>query len=140
MMQISQKKYEYNTLEGNIFEINEGVKEKKKDYGYISLQKSQINNLVESINLMSSSPNISSKFSAKIEHYLIPRFNEILGIISINKTLPEDLILEMSKENQKEIIKGLGLSSVVANLTLKKINIEDLIKRLKDMKMEKYKG
>ena len=137
---MSNKKYEYNTLEGNTFTINEGVKEKKKDYGYIKLQKNQVNSLVDSINLMSSSPNISPKFSAKIETYLIPRFNEILGIISINKTLPDELIIEMSKENQKEIIKGLGLSTVIASLTLKKIKIEDLLNNLKNMKMEKFKG
>lgn len=137
---MTDKIYEYNKLSGDTIKIKEGIKEKKKDYGFITLSKDQIAVLVDSINLMSSSPNISSKFSAKIGPYLIPRFNEILGIISMNKDLPDRLNIEMSKKNQKEMIKGLGLTTVVMHLKSKGSDYENLIGNLKDIKMVKFEG
>jgi len=135
-----ERKYDYNILDGDMIRIKEGIKEKKKDYGFITLPKNQISILVDSINLMSSSPNISSKFSQKIESYLIPRFNEILGIISMNKDIPDQIKIEMSKENQKEMIKGLGLTTVIAHLKSKRSSYEGLINSLKDIKMIKFNG
>jgi len=132
------KEYEYNILDGDIIRIKEGIKEKKKDYGFISLPKGQVTILVDSINLMSSSPNISSKFSAKIGPYLVPRFNEILGIISMNEALPDMLNIEMSKKTQKEMIKGLSLPTVVAHLKSKGSDYGSLIGNLKEIKMTAF--
>ncbi|NHJ20219.1 MAG: hypothetical protein EAX91_04685 [Candidatus Lokiarchaeota archaeon] len=135
---MSPTDYEYNDLEGAVLKVKLNLKKKGNEYGILNISTSQIKKLAEIINLMTSSPQTKPEFSQKIEKYLSPRFNEILGIIYVNKTLPDQIGIEFSKENQKEILKGFGFASVLEKLKDKKVEYEEIFQNMKNMKMAKF--
>ncbi len=133
------KNYQYNLLrEGSIF-IKDEFKKKGKEYGTVKLGKKQIYALSESIDLQSVAPLVSPKFSERIEKFLLPRFNEINEILFTIKTLPSELNVEISKENCKNIIKGLTLGSVIIGLREKGFSVDELRTLLGKIKFSKYK-
>ncbi|MFX1389948.1 MAG: hypothetical protein ACFE9Z_07805 [Promethearchaeota archaeon] len=115
------------------------MKKKSKDYGIVSLTKIQINALAESVDLLSVSPLISPKFSQRIEIFLLPRFNELTGIIYTDKSLPSEIGIEISKENNEDIIKGFESINVQVGLKKKGYSIEELKNKLKKIKYIKNK-
>ncbi len=133
------KIYEYNELEGNVLKVKKEFKKKGKEYGIFTISREEVKVLMDGIELMSSSYNISPKFSEKLERYLHPRFNEILGIVSMSKTMSDQISIEMAKENQKELLSGFSLPSVSAKLKLGKVDVDQLLKKIKDMKTVKFK-
>ncbi|MFX1315292.1 MAG: hypothetical protein ACFE9T_05475 [Promethearchaeota archaeon] len=130
--------YTYNTIEGDTIYVKQALKQKGKEYGIIKLNKKLIYALTDSIDLMSSSP-ISPKFSEVIEKYLLPRFNEINEILYIEKSLPDTVSLEISKENRKEITHGLELGSVLTGLKDRGYNRNELLELLKKVQFIKSK-
>jgi hypothetical protein len=138
IISLSKKSYDYSELDENVIKIKSDIRKKGTEYGIISLTKSELNFLLQLIEFMSSSPQISPKFSKKIESYLYPRFNEIMGIISMNKALPEQVNIEILKETQKELLKGFNDTSVIARLAERKINYHEMFKRLTEIKMVKF--
>jgi hypothetical protein len=136
---LTQGVHDYNEIEGNVIKIKKDFKKKGKEYGIFTISKAHVKVLVDAFDLMSTSPSISPKFSEKFENYLHPRFNEILGIVTMSKTLPEQISIEMSKENQKEVLNGFTLPSVSSKLRLGKVDFESLVKSIKEMKMVKFK-
>ncbi len=106
----------YNKLENNVFYIKEDFKKKGKEYGIVKLNKRQFNALVECIDLQSVAPLVSPRFSQRIEHFLIPRIDEISRILYALKPFPDELGIEMSKENCNDILKGLKLGIVSSGL------------------------
>ncbi|MFX1349263.1 MAG: hypothetical protein ACFE92_11360 [Promethearchaeota archaeon] len=129
----------YNKLENNIIYIKENFKKKGKEYGIMKLNKRQINALVECIDLQSVSPLISPKFSQRIEQFLLPRIDEISSIIYSLKPFPEELGIEISKENYTDILKGLTFSNVLTGLKDRGYNAEELNAALKKIIFYKYK-
>ncbi|MFX1297147.1 MAG: hypothetical protein ACFFD2_20125 [Promethearchaeota archaeon] len=130
--------YIYNQIEGDVILIEKTYKIKGKEYGIIKLNKKQIYIITESIDLISAS-SISPKFSETIEKYLFPRFNEINKILYTEKSLPDIVGIEISKENQKEIIYGLGLTGVMKGLKDRGYNYNELSEALKKAKFIKSK-
>lgn len=130
--------YIYNTIEGDTIYIKQALKKKGKEYGIIKLNKNQIYALTESIDLMSVNP-ISPKFSEIIEKYLFPRFNEINEILYSEKSLPDTVNVEITKENRKELINGLELGGVMTGLKDRGYNHEELYGVLKKTQFRKSK-
>ncbi len=133
------KDYKYNKLENDIIYIKENFKKKGNEYGIVKLNKKQINALAESIDLQSVSPLVSPKFSQRIEKFLLPRIEEINGIIYSLKPFPDEMGIEMSKENHNDILKGLTFGNVITRLKEKNYSIEDLRAAITKIKFYKYK-
>jgi hypothetical protein len=129
----------YNIVKENIIYIKNEFKKKGNEYGIVTLNKKQIDALAESIDLMSVSPNLSPKFSVRIEKFLIPRFNELTHILYSDKSLPPEIGIEISKENNEDIIKGFEGMNVQIGLKKKGYSLEDLKNALKKVKYTKFK-
>ncbi|MFX0047373.1 MAG: hypothetical protein ACFE8G_04310 [Candidatus Hermodarchaeota archaeon] len=125
----------FNDLKNNIFLVKEGIKKKGKDYGVLKLSKKEVNDLMEAINLISSSGDISPKFSQKLQSYLLPRYTEIYETCYTNKSLPDELSIEFSKENVKEIMVAIKTPSSYG--TLGEDALKNLAKLLNNIKWQK---
>jgi hypothetical protein len=136
---MNDSKYKYNVVKEDTIYISNEFKKKGKQYGIITLNKKQINALAECIDLISVSPLISTKFSQRIEMFLLPRFNELIGIIYSDKSLPSEIGIEISKENNEDVIKGFDSMNVVVGLRDKGYSVEDLKNYLKKIKYYKFK-
>lgn len=132
--------FEYNEFKDNIIYVKKRNKKKGSEYGVVTLSKDQVELLLQSIELMTSSPDIKPNFSQRIEVYLHPRFTEITEMIYSNKSLENEVKIEMDKNNQKELIKSFDLTSVVGLLQNKIHELEELKKILKNMVFTKYKA
>jgi len=137
---VSQKDYEFSDLQENIIRLKAHLKKKGKEYGLITMPKSDIKILGDIIHLMASSYDVTPKFREEVEQYLFPRFNEILGIIAMNETLPEQISIEISKKSQKDIIKGFDYSSILAHLASKNIDYKEILGKLNKIEMQKFTG
>jgi len=136
---MSNEKYEYNSLEKDTIYIKEKYKKKGKEYGFVELDKSLISILVKSIDLMSVSPSISAKFSEKIEKFIMPRYTEINEILYIEKESPTIIKVEISKENQKEMLNAFTVPNVITGMQKERNSLKELINRLKSVKFFKLK-
>jgi hypothetical protein len=137
---LSQKDYEFSDLKDNVIRLKPHLKKKGKEYGLLTMPKAEIKLLGDLVHLMASSPDIAPKFREKVEQYLFPRLNEIMGIIVMNSTLPEQISIEISKDDQKQFLKGFGFSSILAHLVSKKIDYQEIVRSLKEIKMVKFTG
>ncbi len=129
----------YNKLENNVIYIKENFKKKGKEYCIVKLNKRQFDALAESINLQSVSPSLSPKFSQRIEKFLLPRIEEVNRILYDLKPFPDELGIEISKENYTDILEGLTFGNVTSGLKDKNYSAEELNKTLKKIKFYKYK-
>jgi len=136
---MNQNDFNYGVLKNNVIYIKDEFKTKGKEYGIVMLNIKQINALAEGIDLQSVSSTVSPKFSQRLEKFLLPRIDEIVRIIYTLKPLPDELGIEVSKENLNDILKGLTSSSVIIGLKDRGYSIEELNKALKKTKFEKYK-
>lgn len=136
---MEKNEFEYNSIKGDTIFIKDQYKEKGKEYGIIRVNRRQITALAESIDLMSVTPSISPKFSKRIESFILPRFMELNYIIFDEKFLFQDIGIEISKENQKDIIDALNYPNVVVGLKNKRYNINELREILKNIKFYKQK-
>lgn len=131
--------YEYNVLQEEDLLIKKEFKEKGREYGIVKLKKQLIPILSECIDLMSVSPSVSVKFSSRIEEFIGPRFEELTGIIYEEKDLPEMIGLELSKENQRDILKGLLFTNVASTIKNKNYPVEEITSQLEKVKFLKSK-
>ena len=83
--------FEYNEFKDNIIYVKKRNKKKGSEYGVVTLSKDQVELLLQSIELMTSSPDIKPNFSQRIEVYLHPRFTEITEMIYSNKSLENEV-------------------------------------------------
>jgi len=134
---MSENDNKYNKLENNVFYIKENFKKKGKEYGIVKLNKKHFDALAECIDLQSVAPLVSPRFSQRIEHFLIPRIDEISRILYMLKPFPDELGIEMSKENCNDILKGLKLGSVSSGLKNRGYSVEELNTALKKIKFYK---
>lgn len=131
--------YEYNILSDDVFFIKEEYKGKGQEYGIVKLNKKFIPILAQCIELISSSPSLSVKFSKRIENFLAPRFEELSAMVYQFKDLPETIGLELSKENHKDILKGLDFPNVSTTIKNKGYAVQELKSQLNDVKFLKFK-
>ncbi|MFX1596170.1 MAG: hypothetical protein ACFFBK_08900, partial [Promethearchaeota archaeon] len=103
----------------------------------VGKDETTIDILQEIIQLLSRDSLLSPKSSARIEKFLIPRFDEIMGIIYTNKTLPPEIGIEISKESLKDIIKGIDFAGVISKLDDRGISSDELKKILEKVKFSK---
>jgi hypothetical protein len=136
---INEKEYNYSLLEENIIKIKEKFKKKGKEYGIVILNIKQINALAETIDLQSVAPLVSPKFNFRIETFLIPRFDEISRIVYSIKPLPDEIGIEISKENAHDLIKALELGTTITKLKERGYSVEELNTLLKKIKFFKYR-
>jgi len=129
----------YNKLENNVIYIKENFKKKGKEYGIVKFNKRQFDALAESINLQSVSPSVSPKFSQRIEKFLLPRIEEVNRIMYSLQPFPDELGIEISKENYTDILEGLTFGNVISGLKDRNYSAEELKKTLKKIKFDKYK-
>jgi len=127
----------YCKLENDVIYIKEDFKKKGKEYGIVKLNKKQINALAECIDLQSVAALVSPRFSQRIEHFLLPRIDEISRIVYELKPFPDELGIEISKENYTDILKGLNLGSVIRGLRDRGYSVEELNIALKKIKFYK---
>ncbi|MFX0059743.1 MAG: hypothetical protein ACFE85_08395 [Candidatus Hodarchaeota archaeon] len=135
---MSVKELKYNIFREKIFYIKDEFKKKGNEFGILNLNKKQINSLTEAIDLMSVAP-VSSKFSERIEKFLFPRFEEINEMLYKEKALPNDLGIEISKENHKDIIPALAFQNVKVGLRDRGYSIEELNAGFRKVKFFKFK-
>lgn len=133
------KEYQFNQVKEDIIFLKEEFKKKGKEYGIAKLTKKQISAFVESIDLISVSPSISSKFSEKVEKFIFPRFMELNNIIYSEKALPSEVGVEFSKENQKDLLDALEFSNVIVGLEERGYSIKELKEVLKQISFFKKK-
>ncbi|MFW9772441.1 MAG: hypothetical protein ACFFFB_09900 [Candidatus Heimdallarchaeota archaeon] len=133
------KEYQFNQIKEDIIVLKEEYKKKGKEYGIVKMAKKQISAFVEAIDLISVSPSISSKFSEKVEKFIFPRFMELNNITYSEKTLPSEVSIELSKENQKNLINALEYSSVIVGLEERGYSIKELREVLKKISFFKEK-
>jgi len=131
--------YKYSFLEDNIIKVKDRFKKKGKEYGIVTLRIKQINALAETIDLQSVAPLVSPKFNFRIETFLIPRFDEISRIVYSIKPHPDEIGIEMSKENVNDLLKALELGTTIAKLKERGYSVEDLKTALKKIKFFKFK-
>jgi len=136
---MDKNELEYNYLKEDIFLIKDAYKKKGKEYGIIRLNKNQITALSESIDLMSVTPSLSPKFSERIEKFILPRFMELNYITYSEKFLLQDVGVEISKENQKDMIEALDYQNVIIGLKEKGYSINELKTILKNITFRKQK-
>jgi hypothetical protein len=136
---VEAKNNQFNQLEENKILIPKEQKVLGKEYGFVSLTNDQVYLLTECIDLLSVSPTISLKFSKKIEDYLLPRFFEINKILSKNPSLPDEIMIEFSKENHKELINSIDAPNVANRLAEAGLELNDFKTILKKVKFIKYK-
>ena len=131
--------YKFSILEDNNIKIKEKFKTKGKEYGIVRLRIKQINALAETLDLQSVAPLTSPKFNYRIETFLLPRFDEIIRIIYSLKPVPDEIGIEISKENVNDLLKSLTLGTTIIKLKEKGYSVEELNKALKNINFYKYK-
>ncbi len=136
---MNQYTYKYNSIVNDIIYIKSEFKKKGQEYGIIKVNKNLINVFVEAIDLMSVSSTISSKFSEKLEKFIMPRFMELNEIAYTEKSLPTEIGVELSKENQKEMLNALSTANVVTDLESKGYPLNELKTILKNTVFSKQK-
>jgi len=134
---MSKSENRYNLIKENIIYVGIEFKQKGKIYGIITLTKEEIILLSECIGMMSETPQISPKFSIRIEKFLHPRFDELIRIIYADKSFPSEVGIEFSKENNEDIVKGF--ETIYIEIREKGYSVEELRNKLKKMKYSKYK-
>lgn len=102
----------FNYFEWNIFLIKKEQKIKGMRYGIVRLNKYQLNCIIETVDLTAAAYPIPRNLRERLENKILPRFYEISDLIDSEKSLPEELGLEISKLNQEDILYGLKSSSI----------------------------
>ena len=131
--------YRFSILEDNNIKIKERFKTMGKEYGIVRLRIKQINALAQTLDLQSVAPLTSPKFNYRIETFLLPRFDEIIRIIYSLKPVPDEIGIEISKENVNDLLKSLTLGTTIIKLKEKGYSVEELNKALKNINFYKYK-
>ncbi|MFX0005320.1 MAG: hypothetical protein ACFFA7_08500 [Promethearchaeota archaeon] len=131
--------YKFSILEDNNIKIKDKFKKKGKEYGIARLRIKQINALAETLDLQSVAPLTSPKFNYRIETYLLPRFDEIIRIIYSLKPIPDEIGIEISKENVNDLLKSLILGTTITKLKERGYSVEELNKALKNINFHKYR-
>jgi hypothetical protein len=109
---MSPKNLKYNYYEGDIFFINKDQKIEGMLYAVARLNKQQLKGIVECVDLTVAAYPIPRNLRERLENILLPRLYEIKDVLDTDKSLPNNLGIELSKLNQGDIFYGLDSTSI----------------------------
>ena len=109
---MSPKNLKYNYYEGDIFFINKDQKIEGMLYAVARLNKQQLKGIVECVDLTVAAYPIPRNLRERLENILLPRLYEIKDVLDTDKSLPNNLGIELSKLNQEDIFYGLDSTSI----------------------------
>lgn len=123
---MSPKNLKYNYYEGDIFFINKDQKIEGMLYAVARMNKQQLKGLVECVDLTVAAYPIPRNLRERLENILLPRLYEIKDVLDTDKSLPNNLGIELSKLNQEDILYGLDSTSIQKLLIERGYEPEDL--------------
>ena len=109
---MSLKNLKYNYYEGDIFFINKDQKIEGMLYAVARMDKQQLKGIVECVDLTAAAYPIPRNLRERLENILLPRLYEIKDVLDTDKSLPNNLGIELSKLNQEDIYYGLDSTSI----------------------------
>ena len=109
---MNSKNLKNNFYEGDIFFIIKEQKIKGMQYTVARMNKLQLKGIIECVDLTAAAYPIPRNLRERLENILLPRFYEIKAVLDTDKSLPENLGIELSKLNQEDILYGLNLTSI----------------------------
>ena len=109
---MSPKNLKYNYYEGDIFFINKDQKIEGMLYAVARLNKQQLKGIVECVDLTVAAYPIPRNLRERLENIVLPRLYEIKDVLDTDKSLPNNLGIELSKLNQEDIFYGLDSTSI----------------------------
>jgi len=109
---MSPKNLKYNYYEGDIFFINKDQKIEGVLYAVARMNKQQLKGIVECVDLTVAAYPIPRNLRERLENILLPRLYEIKDVLDTDKSLPNNLGIELSKLNQEDILYGLDSTSI----------------------------
>ena len=123
---MSPKNLKYNYYEGDIFFINKDQKIEGMRYAVARMNKQQLKGIVECVDLTVAAYPIPRNLRERLENILLPRLYEIKDVLDTDKSLPNNLGIELSKLNQEDILYGLDSMSIQKLLIERGYEPEDL--------------
>ena len=109
---MSPKNLKYNYYEGDIFFINKDQKIEGMRYAVARMNKQQLKGIVECVDLTVAAYPIPRNLRERLENIVLPRLYEIKDVLDTDKSLPNNLGIELSKLNQEDIFYGLDSTSI----------------------------
>jgi hypothetical protein len=131
------KLYFNNYREGTFF-IRDEHKISGMTYGFIILGRKEINGFTECIDLLKSAYPIPQDLRERVEKRLLPRFYEIQDFITHQSSLQEEIKVEISKINHKDILYGLESSAICKLLEQKGFKSSILKDKVGDINFNTY--
>jgi len=123
---MSVKNLNYNYYEGDIFFIKKDQKIEGMNYAVARMSKQQIKGIIECVDLTAAAYPIPRNLRERLETILLPRLYEINDVLDADKSLPNNLGIELSKLNQEDILYGLDSTSIQKLLRERGYNPEEL--------------
>jgi len=123
---MSPKNLKYNYFEGDIFFINKDQKIEGMLFAVARMNKHQLKGIVECVDLTVAAYPIPRNLRERLENILLPRLYEIRDVLDTEKSLPNNLGIELSKLNQEDIFYGLDSTSIQKLLIERVYEPEDL--------------
>jgi len=109
---MTPKNLKYNYYEGDIFFIDKNQKIEGFLYAVARMNKQQIIGIVECVDLTVAAYPIPRNLRERLENILLPRLYEIKDVLETDKSLSDNLGIELSKLNQEDILYGLDSTSI----------------------------
>jgi hypothetical protein len=123
---MNSKKLEYNFYEGDSFFIRKVQKIEGMLYTVVRMNKLQLKGIIECVDLTAAAYPIPRNLRERLENILLPRLHEIKEVLDTDKSLPYNLGIELSKQNQEDILYGLDSTSIQKLLRERDNKPEDL--------------
>ncbi|MGB5910542.1 MAG: hypothetical protein WBH31_05040 [Promethearchaeia archaeon] len=106
------KNLKCNSYEGDIFFINKDQIIEGMLYAVARMNIQQLKGIVECVDLTVAAYPIPRNLRERLENKLLPRLYEIKDVLDTDKSLPDNLGIELSKLNQEDILYGLDSTSI----------------------------
>ncbi|MBY9008890.1 MAG: hypothetical protein KGD74_03380 [Candidatus Lokiarchaeota archaeon] len=109
---MNSKNLKHNYYEGDIFFIRKEQKIEGMQFTVARMNKLQLKGIVKCVDLTVAAYPIPRNLRERLENILLPRFYEIKDILDTDKSLPDNLGIELSKLNQEDVLYGLDSTSI----------------------------
>jgi len=123
---MSLKNLKYNYFERDIFFIKKKQKIEGMLYAVARMNKQHLKGIIECVDLTGAAYPIPRNLRERLENILLPRLYEIKKVLDTEKSLPDNLGIELSRLNQEDILYGLNSTSIQKLLRERDHNPEEL--------------